>query len=162
MPKLLYLFTLTLGTTAITPPKALDGKIYNLFRNLGTAIEVEEDHLPYFQTITCMMGPFYQHCQYLQEWIYEKMNAGSENESGTRGTVSNSNKHTSEIQRYLVGLYDTLLSDPRNSGDTWEELMNAQTKGGLNEQAMGLMTETKDVTHKTLDTILNRLQNPNK
>ena len=43
---------------------------------------------------------------------------------------------------------------------TTGELMNAQTKGGLNEQAMGLMTETKGITHKTLDTILNRLQKP--
>ena len=105
-----------------------------------------------------MMGPFYQHCQYLQEWICEKINAGSENESTIAERMNDDNKRKNEIRRYLVGLFDTLLSDPRNSGDTWQELMNAQTKGGLNEQAMGLMTETKVVTHKTLDTVLNRLQ----
>jgi hypothetical protein len=107
-----------------------------------------------------MMGPFYQHCQYLQEWIYEKVSPGTEKEPGISGGMINAKNHNNEIQRYLVGLFDTLLSDPRNSGDTWKTLMNAQTKGGLNEQAMGLMTETKDITHKTLDTILNRLQNP--
>ena len=54
------------GTTALTPPKILEGKIRKLFEQLGTAIEVEEEQLPYFQSITAMMGPFYQHCQFLQ------------------------------------------------------------------------------------------------
>ena len=62
----------------------------------------------------------------------------------------------------MIGLFDTILADPRNGGHTWEQLMDAQTKGGLNEQAISLMSETKGVTHNTLDTILNRLQSSKK
>ena len=151
------IFISQLGTTALTPPDMLDGKIYTLFKQLGTAIEVEEDHLPYFQAITCMMGPFYQHCQFLQEWLHEKTNKCTK-EGSRDGMFGNSTKvNDEELRKYLVGFFDTLLSDARNGRETWSQLMNAQTKGGLNEQAMHLMSETKDATHNTLDVILDRL-----
>ena len=148
-----------LGTTALTPPNVLEGKICHLFQQLGTAIEVDEEHLPYFQSITCMMGPFYQHCQFLQQWIYEKIRSTEELGPKTDGNKDEDDVQKRKLQRYLVGFFDTLLSDAKNSGDTWQELMNAQTKGGLNEQAMQLLSETKDVTHSTLDTILGRITN---
>ena len=147
------------GTTALTPPKILEGKIRKLFEQLGTAVEVEEEQLPYFQSITAMMGPFYQHCQFLQQWIYEKIRDNKKPSPKEDGSTNEQTLQKSELQRYLVGFFDTLLSDARNSGDTWEELMNAQTKGGLNEQAMQLMNETKDVTHSTLDKTLDRITN---
>lgn len=146
------------GTTALTPPKLLEGKIFNLFKQLGTAIEVEEDHLPYFQAITCMMGPFYQHCQFLQEWIHNKIRKDTEEHSRHSATKNDTKAHDEELHNYLTGFFDTLLSDARHGGEPWAQLMSAQTKGGLNEQAMHLMAETKEVTHSTLDTILNRLQ----
>ena len=140
----------------------LDGKIYSLSKQLGTAIEVEEDHLPYFQAITCMMGPFYQHCQFLQEWLHEKTKKCT-NECSKGGLFGNStNVNDEKLRKYLVGFFDTLLSDARNGRETWSQLMNAQTKGGLNEQAMHLMSETKEATHNTLDVILHRLQTTKK
>ena len=106
-----------------------------------------------------MMGPFYQHCQFLQQWIYEKIRSTEEMGPKADGTKDEDDVQKRKLQRYLVGFFDTLLSDAKNSGDTWQELMNAQTKGGLNEQAMQLLSETKDVTHCTLDTILGRITN---
>ena len=146
--------SLKIGTTAITPPRQLEGKITRLFNDLGTAVEVEEDHLPYFQAITCMMGPFYQHCLFLQQWISDKTN--SQNKENISDCKDDPGK---TLQTYLVGFFDTILTDARNSGDSWEQLMKAQTKGGLNEQAMTLLEGTKEVTHKTLDTIVDRLLN---
>ena len=148
-----------IGTTAITPPNILEGKICNLFEKLGTAIEVEEEHLPYFQSITCMMGPFYQQCQFLQQWIFEKTRTTEDKRSKMDGYTNEEEVQKRKLQRYLVGFFDTVLSDAKNSGDTWPELMNAQTKGGLNEQAMQLLSGTKEVTHNTLDTILGRITN---
>ena len=143
----------------MSPPNLLEGKVFDLFKQLGTAVEVEEEHLPYFQAITCMMGPFYQHCQFLQEWIHKKICNEVGVHSQHSGNESKTTAHIEELHRYLTGFFDTILSDARHGGEPWLQLMNAQTKGGLNEQAMHLMSETKEVTHRTLDTILSRLQN---
>ena len=135
----------------------MEGKICNLFEQLGTAIEVEEDHLPYFQSITCMMGPFYQQCQFLEQWIFGKIRTTEDISLKEKGYTDDEMVQKRKLQRYLVGFFETILSDAKNSGDTWQELMNAQTKGGLNEQAMQLLSGTKEVTHSTLDTILGRI-----
>ena len=101
-----------------------------------------------------MMGPFYQHCHFLQQWISDKTN------NQNQGSLSDSKDDPGKtLQTYLVGFFDTILTDARKSGDSWEQLMKAQTKGGLNEQAMTLLEGTKEVTHKTLDTIVDRLLN---
>ena len=140
----------------------LDGKIYRLFKQLGTAIEVEEDHLPYFQAVTCMMGPFYQHCEFLQEWLHEKTSKCTKEDSKGGQFENRTQVHDEELRKYLVGFFDTLLSDARHSGETWSQLMNAQTKGGLNEQAMNLMRETKETTHNTLNVLVDRLETAKK
>ena len=143
----------------MTSPNLLDGKLFDLFKELGTAIEVEEEHLPYFQAITCMMGPFYQHCQFLQEWIHKKTIERTEIDSEHSEIGDTHDKYDRELRNYLIGFFDTLLSDARQGGETWQQLMTSQTKGGLNEQAMCLMAETKTITQSTLDTILKRLEN---
>ena len=106
-----------------------------------------------------MMGPFYQQCQFLQQWIFEKTRTIEDKRSKMDGYTNEEEVQKRKLQRYLVGFFDTVLSDAKNSGDTWPELMNAQTKGGLNEQAMQLLSGTKEVTHSTLDTILGRITN---
>jgi len=147
------------GTTVISPPNMMEGKICNLFEQLGTTIEVEEEHLPYFLSISSMMGPFYQQCQILQQWMFEKIRAMKNKRPTDAANTNEEMEQKRKLQKYLIGFFDTILSDAKNSGDTWQELMNAQTKGGLNEQAMQLMDGTKEVTHCTLDTILGRITN---
>ena len=106
-----------------------------------------------------MMGSFYQHCSHLQQWIYENTTKGVVTDFVDNENPFSNEAHQKELRKYLVGFFETLLSDARNGGESWEQLMSAQTKGGLNEQAMGLMAVTKELTHNTLDTIVDRLQN---
>ena len=135
----------------------MQGKILCLFKQLGTAIEVEEEHLPYFQTMTCMMGPFYQHCQFLQEWVSENINGPNAKQIASKSKVDEE-----DLRNYLVGFFDTLISDAHHGRESWQKLMNAQTKGGLNEQAMVLMRGTKQVTHSTMDSIVERIKGASK
>lgn len=150
---------------------AFDAEVAELFARLGSVTQCEEADLPVFQVMSGMMGPFYQHCGWLQEFLQKEARL-----SGP------------EAQRYLCSFFRTLLCDasggtPGSPGDgdysvktcghvasnptdkflsagtveTFEELCAAQTKGGINVQAMGIMESNRKHTDEALYALLQRL-----
>ncbi|KAK3275754.1 hypothetical protein CYMTET_16126 [Cymbomonas tetramitiformis] len=131
------------GTTILCPPNAYDGKISCIFDALGMAVEVEEKQLVAYQAMTAMMGPLYQQAQWHKEWLVENADVSPE-----------------LAQTFVCGLMNTIMADP-NKGETFEQLMEAQTKGGINEQRMNLLSAHKESTKASMDAVYERLNKGN-
>lgn len=134
------------GCTVVYAEDMLEARdrafLEELFRLVGavTVCESEAD-LKIYQTVTGLMGPFYQQLAWVRDWMREE----GKQISGDTATG------------YLCDFYKAVLGDVETGADL-DALQQAQTKGGLNEQAMGIMADNKQGTLAACQTLLGRLR----
>merc|ERR1712113_433695 len=63
------------GSCVLSPEvgeEAWKQDLKTVFSMLGKVTEAPEEKLKVFQTASAMMGPFFQHCHFVQQWMIEK------------------------------------------------------------------------------------------
>lgn len=104
-----------------------DETMFNLMDMVGTVVEVTtEDQLAALQSVTCLMGPFYQQLKTCQDWLVEN---GIDALSGSR---------------YCGAMFQAVANDSAlksESIDGFADLIAEQTPQGLNETAIAGLTE---------------------
>ena len=114
------------GTTVISPTNETAKA---LFDHLGSTVCVEkEEQLRALQAATAMMGPMYATCRALQQWLQEKGVPGD-------AAAAFSGSFHSCIN------HDSALYGAQHGDKAFDMLIAEQTPGGLNEQAVKLLTE---------------------
>lgn len=134
------------GTTSLVMPEGgkpddktgFGGKMLTLFSGLGYATWIEESKLTTYQVVSGLMGIQYQRLHLMQQWLVDH---GIEKQAA---------------HDYLANFHKSILVDTADK--SFFELMNEQTKGGINEQAMGIFVGAEEnFLKKSMDAIHNRL-----
>eukprot|EP01063_Lacrimia_lanifica_P013498 TRINITY_DN20142_c0_g1_i1.p1 TRINITY_DN20142_c0_g1~~TRINITY_DN20142_c0_g1_i1.p1 ORF type:complete len:344 (+),score=130.09 TRINITY_DN20142_c0_g1_i1:49-1080(+) len=131
------------------------GAVVALFKVLSgsadTAVVVPEAQLPIFVTITGTMGIFYQHCRVMQRWMQAKVAAADPGADAAAVEAT--------TRDFLIGFFSTVMTDPAH-GEEFQELMGAQTKGGLNEHGIEMLREDhkyEEALPQVLETLYGRI-----
>ncbi len=122
-----------------------DSEVRDLLSRIGTVIEVpDETQLNDLTAVTSLMAPFYAWLAQTQTWLEAR---------GVDGEISS---------RYVSSLFHGLSLDVADVGAEGFEasVVNAQTPGGLNEEALGRLRKVGwfDEIDRVLDAILARLE----
>jgi len=129
------------GATVMTPPHAV---ISALFGSLGTVVPVEsETVMKKMLPVSALMGQFYAQQRATQQWLQAE---GVDADSAAKWTGA---------------VFHCISYDSANAnGHTFNELVEEQTTGGINEQVVKEFTESGvyDALSDTLDGILARVE----
>lgn len=135
------------GTTSLVLPAgekpedgvtSFGGKVYMIFSRLGYAAAIPEPMLTTFQVVSGLMGMQYQRLHLMQQWLVQH---------GVQEQLAH---------EYLSSFHKSILVDTKN--ESFRELMEGQTKGGINIQGMNVLEESDTAKVKeAMDGIFKRL-----
>lgn len=129
------------GATVMTPPNPA---ITSLFGSLGTVVPVESETLmKKMMTVSSMMGQFYAQQRATQHWLQQQ---GVDGDSAAKWTGA---------------VFHCISYDSANAtSHTFNELVEEQTPGGINEQVVREFTDAGvyDALNDSLDGILARVE----
>lgn len=110
------------GTCLLTPPAGSHTSLAALLGTLGTLVECEsESRFQAMMVPSALMGPFYGILKQNRDWLVQQ------------------GAPLDEATAMVLGLYKNMINDAATkvkTGASFEELIEEQTPGGLNEQAL--------------------------
>lgn len=136
---------------------ALKDVCLKLFGHLGVAVSCEEANFPIFQAITGMMGPLYQHCSWLSEFM-QTSTPGQDAATPEGCGIIGGAVDAQSAQTYVTSVLQTFLADAVQGNKSLKHLMKEQTPGGLNEQAIRELSGQKEATMGVLRGLKRRIE----
>jgi len=134
------------GICLIAPKLNNQPILQNLLRTLGGYLECEnEDIMKTFLTSTGLMGPFYGILKQNRDWLLKK------------------GMKVRDANYFLARLYSGMIDDAGRFWDKperFDDLIEEQTPGGLNEQALKNLSElgVYDAYDFAMDALFSRLE----